>query len=457
MILISAFMMVLFTTLTGTIVFSFWKVISLLLERAGKIRIVKLLLIVTICFFLIPVVFLYLACSTGLFSDTKTGDLFNSTPIMMEVIQVAAVFWLYGFFNEIKKYMQGQLKIRYVIAASCPVRLREQKLSDELKRELGIRRKITVYESLGQEIPVIIGLFHCIILIPDKSYREDELKIILQHELLHYRHGDLHLKKLCAWIVRIQWFNPITRLLFDEVDSWGDTMCDLCLCHGDRWRWGIREYFSVVIDNSRKAKHRSGYTGMGLKSSAEELSRRIERMKKYNRQKDFKKRTLVFMVACFTMISSVSSLAAGKGVEAAYDQLYDATKVQEVEETTEASEMEEYTWTPDENTVIVETEDVLDLDARVMKTYDWEIPAGETYETGLFYASIGDTVSISVNTSPKNCRVGVGLHQPSGVMRGVSGTAAYGHTFTVTQNGYHRVYAENLESSTVTVAMTVSR
>lgn len=454
--LISVFMMVFLTTITGSIVFTLWKLISVVLERCGKLKVIKSLLIVTIWFYLIPVVFSYFAYRTGLFGRTKTGTLFNSTPVFMAILQMGAIFWISGFILEVLKYMSGQAKIHTVIRNSCLAHVAIQETAVMVKKELNIRRDIPVYECLGQDVPVIVGLLHCRILLPEKEYGKIELEMILEHELLHYRHKDLILKKLCAWIVRIQWFNPMTRLLFAEIDTWGDAMCDLEICHGEKRQRGIKEYFTVVIENSRKAKELSDRPMEMRLSGAEKLYRRIERMRKYKREKDFKRWMVVILTLCFIMASSVTSLAAGKGVETVYKKAYAATAVQEAEALSdEDEELEEYTWTPDGSETITQfTENPF---ARGLNYYEWEIPAGEIYETGMFYATSGDTIDITINTSPKGSEVGAGLHQPNGVMRGVTSTSPYSHTFTVSQTGIHRIYAENKENFTVTVGLTVSR
>ena len=44
-----------------------------------------------------------------------------------------------------------------------------------------------------------------------------------------------------------------------------------------------------------------------------------------------------------------------------------------------------------------------------------------------------------------------------GYLRGISGTGPLSHTFTVSKTGFHRVYVENLGSSTISVLVGVSR
>ena len=150
-------------------------------------------------------------------------------------------------------------------------------------------------------------------------------------------------------------------------------------------------------------------------------------------------------------------MAAGKGVETLYGMGYDLTMVRTFENRADEPEMEEFTRVKTAGMDIVQTDEPVYLDERALNSYTWTLEPGDIYETGLFYASTGDTIEVSINTSPGSSKVGVGLDQPNGILRGVSGTAPYAHTFTVNQNGFHRVYAENLTSSTITVGLMVSR
>ena len=457
MTLISAFMMVVLTTMTGTIVFGMWKAVSAVLEKSGKIRVIKGMLNVTICFYLVPVVFLYLAFRTGLFGNTKTGILFRSTPVFVNGMQAGALVWSGGFLAEVIRYLRGQVKIRKVVRRSFASGARIRQTAETIRAELQIRRNIEVCVCPGLEMPMIAGFIRCVILLPEKTYTESALRMILKHELLHYRHGDLILKKLCAWILRIQWFNPFVRILSSELDIWGDAMCDLRICYGDGASWGIGEYFSVVIDNSRKENGGFGNT-MRLKSSADKLERRIKRMKKYRKQNEMKRWAALLLMICFTLASSLTSLAAGRGVELLYNRAYAATKVMETSNVPgEDDGLVEFTRPLDPDQVVVDTGAEVNLNARGYNIYEWTIPGGELYETGIFYASKGDTVAITVSPVPKGAATTAGLHEPSGVLWGVNGYGTYAYTFTVRQSGFHRAFVENRQATAVSVAFVVNR
>ena len=78
-------------------------------------------------------------------------------------------------------------------------------------------------------------------------------------------------------------------------------------------------------------------------------------------------------------------------------------------------------------------------------------------QTPQFHANAGDKIFISIAADSMNAKTGIGLLQPNGYLRGVSGTGGYSHTFTLYEDGYYRIYARNEGSSAITVQVTVSK
>ena len=91
------------------------------------------------------------------------------------------------------------------------------------------------------------------------------------------------------------------------------------------------------------------------------------------------------------LASSLTSLAAGRGVELLYNRAYAATKVMETSNVPGADDgLVEFTRPLDPDQVVVDTGEEVHLDGRGLNIYEWTIPGGELYETGIFYASKGD-------------------------------------------------------------------
>lgn len=453
--LISWFLMIFMTTITGSFVFLLWKGICHLEKRSGRIKVIRSCLLITIFFFIIPIAFLYVAYKVGWFADTISGTMFSMTPVIIRFSKVAAVVWLLGFFWEVIKYVRIWLALQKVFQSSSLAAVSIQNVAMEIENRLHIKR-IPVYKIIGQNVPAIVGMWRCRIMLPDKKYEPDELRMILEHELWHYKQGDLLLKKLCAWIVRIEWYNPVTRKLFYEIDKWGDLACDVQVCCKGQV-WSKKQYFNAVYNNSY-GETIDICAGMSLRRNMKELENRVNRMKKYNPGKEFKKVVVFALIVCFTMASALTSMAAGEGIKTVYESIYDSTMVYVEEDLQVQPALEEYEWIPEDGLLIVDTgESVGAPNARGNYMYSWNIPGNSLYQTASFYAETGDTVRINISPDPANAKTGIGLNQPNGYLRGVSSTGAYSHTFTINQDGYHRVYARNETSSTINAAVVVTR
>ncbi len=419
MIFISLFVGIFLTSLTGTVIFGFWRAAGFALERRGEIGLISFLLRVVLFFYLVPVVFACLLFWTGAFADGEAGSFLTATPLLIQVARFLAVVWL------------------------------------------DVTEEIPVYELPGCKCPFISGFIKCCIFIPKNVEDEEEMEIILEHELYHYVKKDLHLKKFCAWIVRVQWFNPLVRRLVRQVDVWGDSRCDYYMCYESGAHWDMKDYFDVVLRHAERKKSRFRfYDSMHMARNRREIQRRIERMRKVKMGKGMRRASAFVLGACFIMASAVTSLAAGGGLERLYQEIHAASmeiSYEAEQAAEEAEDVEEYARDRADYAEIVRGDDEVDLDSRSLNSYTWDIRAGVVYETGLFWATKGDKISVTANPSPASSKIGTGLDCPDGVLRGISGTGPLSGTFTVRQTGFHRVFVENMESTGISVVVAVSR
>ncbi|MCD2492181.1 M56 family metallopeptidase [Lacrimispora sp. NSJ-141] len=381
------------------------------------------------------------------------GILFRRTPFFVWSSRIFSVVWCIGFFCEISNYIRNWRILNGIKKRSKEAGNKIERIEYKVEERLRIRRRIPVYLSEEQEVPVIGGFWRSVILLPDKVYREEELEMILEHELWHYKQRDLLLKKLCGWIVRVEWFNPLTRYLFSEVDRWGDALCDVHICFEGEKRWSRKKYFNTVINNCSRGKV-DFCSGMRLQSDLEDVRERIDRMGRY-KSKLAKKRFNILLTAIFILMSSVTAMAAGRGIESIYDEVYDATEKRITEPLQPQQQLEEFERLPGDDVTIIRSDE--NMGARTSNTFSWTLSPKTLKETGQFYASKGSSVTISVTPDPMSAKTGIGLDQPYGYLRGVSGTGAYNHTFAINESGYYRAYAENLSGNTITVGVTVVR
>ena len=161
------------------------------------------------------------------------------------------------------------------------------------------------------------------------------------------------------------------------------------------------------------------------------------------------------LTICFILASSFTAVAAGEGMTNLYGSAY-VSSMARFQESGE-DDLEEFTRERSDDLPIVDTDEEVNLDSRGLNSYTWDLAPGDIYETGIFWASKGDKIGVSVTPSPLASKVGLGLDQPDGYLRGVTGTGALSHNFTVTVTGFHRVYAENPGSRSITVLVGVSK
>jgi beta-lactamase regulating signal transducer with metallopeptidase domain len=68
-------------------------------------------------------------------------------------------------------------------------------------------------------VPIVFGLFHPIILIPEIELSNSELSYILKHEITHYYNHDIFIKLLSELITIVYWWNPMSYLLKQDIDK----------------------------------------------------------------------------------------------------------------------------------------------------------------------------------------------------------------------------------------------
>jgi beta-lactamase regulating signal transducer with metallopeptidase domain len=83
------------------------------------------------------------------------------------------------------------------------------------KSALGIRGDVTVLESAEIDIPIATGILHPTILLPASAdeWDDDELRVVLLHELAHVRRADIWARAAAMVACGLHWFNPVVWML----------------------------------------------------------------------------------------------------------------------------------------------------------------------------------------------------------------------------------------------------
>jgi len=92
--------------------------------------------------------------------------------------------------------------------------------------EMSIKGKLRLLSNNIIKTPMLVGLFKTFLILPEVEMSERELKVILKHELTHFKRHDLRVKSLTLVANAIHWFNPAAYRLTKNIDTFCELSCD---------------------------------------------------------------------------------------------------------------------------------------------------------------------------------------------------------------------------------------
>ncbi len=98
-----------------------------------------------------------------------------------------------------------------------------------LAEEIGLRRVPRVCLSSEISSPAVAGLFRPILLLPAgfrEAFTAREERLVLKHELMHLKRGDLLMNALLCVLMALHWFNPLLWLAFYKARIDREAACD---------------------------------------------------------------------------------------------------------------------------------------------------------------------------------------------------------------------------------------
>gem|GEM_PF-2595212 len=138
-------------------------------------------------------------------------------------------------------------------------------LMEDVKREIGLKRRIRVIASPVMATPVIAGLFRPVIILPEETIEDGKLRFILMHEALHFKRGDIWAKTLSLMALAAHWFNPFVWLMHSALTKESEAACDMAVLRyaGKDGRFQYGETVLYIAKRGRQAE-----AGMGAALSS---------------------------------------------------------------------------------------------------------------------------------------------------------------------------------------------
>ena len=131
--------------------------------------------------------------------------------------------WAAGTLLNLAWHLGGYLRFSRILGRSL-----YPATASELRqfREAGAPRRLRLCLSSAASTPMLMGLLHPRLVLPDREYSPEMLGNIFLHELTHYRRGALVLKWFAVLVTALHWFNPIVHIARRELDRACEMSCD---------------------------------------------------------------------------------------------------------------------------------------------------------------------------------------------------------------------------------------
>ena len=142
--------------------------------------------------------------------------------------------------------------------------------------------KPRLYRCAAFNTPLMFGVLHPLITLPERVYDEELLTNILRHELMHYRRRDPLYKWFAVAVLSTQWFNPLAWLIRRELNRACELSCDELLLRGmDRAE--KLSYGNTLLSMASAGALPAGVVATTFSTEKRNLKERLEQIMNYKK------------------------------------------------------------------------------------------------------------------------------------------------------------------------------
>lgn len=95
---------------------------------------------------------------------------------------------------------------------------------------------VQLASSVAAQTPMLLGVLRPVLVLPARPYCKQgygaELRLLLRHEMTHYRRRDLWYKWFLLAVRAVHWFNPVLPLLLRAIEQDCEKACDEAVTEG---------------------------------------------------------------------------------------------------------------------------------------------------------------------------------------------------------------------------------
>jgi len=185
----------------------------------------------------------------------------------------------------VRKITIYQSFVRFVKAGRKPVEdFATLERFGRMLEQAGIKRTVGLYTNSLVSSPLLIGFFRPYIVLPTLNINESDFRHTIQHELTHYRRGDMFYKWLVQLTICLHWFNPLVHVMANEINNACEFSCDEAVIK-NLGQNAIKSYGDTLLGAINIGRNfRSSLSAVSLSGNNKIIKERLDMIKNYRRK-----------------------------------------------------------------------------------------------------------------------------------------------------------------------------
>jgi len=249
------------------------------------------------------------------FNNNTIADKIERTFIFFESkIPLIVLLWFSGIAMFSTRLMLGMLVINKLKKSGT------KKVDDawhdffmQLTEKIGLKRKVGLFESVKIDIPMVLGFFKPVILVPVGFFSNlspQQVEAILVHELSHVKRHDFLVNVIQSVLEVMFFFNPFVWWMSNSIREERENCCDdlaISICKDP-----------IAYSRALTTIHEAALPGFGLSIGlANNRNHLLRRIKRYNK-------IITAMILLLTLVASYLYSQKVFSIQPEYGQMIEA-------------------------------------------------------------------------------------------------------------------------------------
>lgn len=241
----------------------------------------------------------------------------NTLSLTELFVQIVFVVWLIGVIATGLWFLYLYRDFFKKLQVNCVTVPKEHELWSILERQrsdMNLKGTINLAYCQANISPILVGVFKPTIVLPMYDIPNDELDMIIRHELTHYKKKDLWIKRAMLLATILHWYNPFIYVLQREINKWCELACDedivIEMSHAERKKYGetILNMVQRATQDSRvKQNSNTTFLSTSFSNGRTHLKRRLINMLKV---KKVSKPIVVLSAVMLLALGSISIVSS---------------------------------------------------------------------------------------------------------------------------------------------------